>query len=35
MVYTLDLGWKVLSILPREELHRVTQDEIREYYKGD
>ena len=35
MVYTLDLGWKVLSILPREELHRVTQEEIREYYKGD
>jgi V/A-type H+-transporting ATPase subunit B len=32
MEYTLDLGWKVLSILPREELHRVTPEEIREHY---
>ena len=31
---TLDLGWKVLSLLPREELHRVTQDEIQTHYKG-
>jgi V/A-type H+-transporting ATPase subunit B len=29
---TLDLGWKVLSALPREELHRITEDEIRKYY---
>ncbi len=29
---TLDLGWKVLSILPREELHRITEEEIRKYY---
>jgi len=29
---TLDLGWKVLSVLPREELHRITEDEIRKYY---
>jgi V/A-type H+-transporting ATPase subunit B len=35
MVETLDLGWKVLSILPREELHRVTQEEILKYYRGD
>lgn len=29
---TLDLGWQVLSALPREELHRITEDEIRKYY---
>ncbi|MDC7123956.1 MAG: V-type ATP synthase subunit B [Spirochaetales bacterium] len=29
---TLDIGWKALSKLPVEELHRVTEDEIDEYY---
>ena len=29
---TLDLGWSVLSVLPREELHRITEEEIRKYY---
>jgi len=29
---TLDLGWKALSILPQEELHRVTDKAIEEYY---
>jgi V/A-type H+-transporting ATPase subunit B len=29
---TLDLGWKVLSVLPREELHRITEEEVRKYY---
>ncbi len=29
---TLDLGWDVLSVLPRDELHRITEDEIRKYY---
>ncbi len=29
---TLDTGWKALSKLPVEELHRVTEDEIDEYY---
>ena len=29
---TLDLGWRVLSTLPREELHRITEEEIRKYY---
>ncbi len=29
---TLDLGWKALSALPKEELHRVTEEEIEEYY---
>ncbi len=29
---TLDLGWKVLSVLPREELHRITEEELKKYY---
>lgn len=29
---TLDLGWKVIAVLPREELHRITEEEIRKYY---
>jgi V/A-type H+-transporting ATPase subunit B len=29
---TLDLGWRVLSVLPREELHRITEEEISKYY---
>lgn len=29
---TLDLGWRVLSTLPREELHRITEEEIRKFY---
>ena len=29
---TLDLGWKSLSLLPAEELHRVTEEELEEYY---
>lgn len=31
---TLDLGWKALSILPQDELHRVTDEEIEQYYGG-
>ncbi len=31
---TLDIGWEVLGYLPREELHRVTEEEIRQYYSG-
>lgn len=31
---TLDLGWKVLRLLPAEELHRVTEEEIEKYYEG-
>ncbi len=30
---TLDVGWRLLSMLPKEELTRVTPDEIRQYYK--
>jgi V/A-type H+-transporting ATPase subunit B len=29
---TLDMGWQVLSILPREELTRVSRQEIELYY---
>src|SRR5512147_1254186 len=32
---TLDIGWKLLSMLPREELTRVTLDEIKKYHKGE
>lgn len=32
---TLDIGWKLLSMLPKQELTRVTLDEIAQYYKGD
>ena len=31
---SLDLGWEVLSLLPVEELHRVSEEEIDKYYKG-
>jgi V/A-type H+-transporting ATPase subunit B len=31
---TLELGWKALRALPAEELHRVTEEEIDEYYHG-
>ena len=29
---TLDLGWKVISVLPQEELHRITEEELAKYY---
>jgi V/A-type H+-transporting ATPase subunit B len=29
---TLELGWKALAELPPEELQRVTEDELSEYY---
>lgn len=29
---TLNIGWEVLSNLPETELHRVTEEEINEYY---
>jgi V/A-type H+-transporting ATPase subunit B len=31
---TLDIGWRLLSMLPQEELTRVSPDEIKQYY-GD
>lgn len=32
---TLDLGWELLSMLPREELDRVDDETIRKYYNGN
>lgn len=32
---TLEIGWKLLSMLPKSELTRVTLEEIEKYYKGD
>lgn len=31
---TLDLGWKLLSMLPREELDRVDEETLNKHYKG-
>jgi V/A-type H+-transporting ATPase subunit B len=31
---TLDIGWKLLSMLPKEELTRVDQEELKDYYQG-
>jgi V/A-type H+-transporting ATPase subunit B len=30
---TLDLGWDVLSLLPRDELHRVSDEMLNEHYR--
>ncbi|GAB1455592.1 hypothetical protein MASR2M48_08990 [Spirochaetota bacterium] len=32
---TLDLGWEALKLLPADELHRVTEEEINVHYHGD
>ena len=32
IVETLDIGWKIVSTLPREELHRITEEELNKYY---
>ena len=32
---TLDLGWKLLSILPRTELDRISDEDIAEHYSND
>ena len=29
---SLDLGWKLLSILPKEELHRISEEEMTRFY---
>jgi len=31
---TLDLGWEALKLLPPEELHRVTEEEVQKFYMG-
>lgn len=35
MEYTLDLGWKLLSILPKEELDRVDDDMLAKHYNPE
>jgi V/A-type H+-transporting ATPase subunit B len=32
---TMDIGWELVSILPQEELTRVSLDEIKKYYKEE
>ena len=32
---TLGIGWRLLSMLPQEELTRVSQAEIQQYYTED
>src|SRR5512144_1113917 len=32
---TLDIGWRLLSTLPKEELTRLSLDELKKYYKGE
>lgn len=32
---TLEIGWRLLSMLPREELTRVSLDELKQFYKGE
>ena len=32
---TLAIGWRLLSMLPQEELTRLSQDEITQYYGTD
>jgi V/A-type H+-transporting ATPase subunit B len=32
---TLDIGWRLLSMLPEEELTRLSLDELKKYYKGE
>jgi V/A-type H+-transporting ATPase subunit B len=29
---TLDIGWQMLSTLPREELYRISKEDIQKYY---
>jgi len=29
---TLDIGWRVISYLPKEELHRISEEELNKYY---
>ncbi|MFC7141129.1 ATP synthase subunit B [Halosimplex aquaticum] len=32
---TLDIGWDLLSMLPKEELNRIDEENIEEYYRED
>jgi len=35
IIETLDLAWEILSILPKEELDRVSPEILDKYYRGD
>ncbi len=35
MEQTLVIGWRLLSMLPKDELTRVSLDELKQYYKGE
>ncbi len=32
---TLDIGWQLVSMLPQEELTRLSREELKQYYKGE
>ncbi|MCD6380089.1 V-type ATP synthase subunit B [bacterium] len=32
IIKTLDIGWSILSFLPKEELYRISEEEINKYY---
>ena len=32
---TLDIGWRLVSMLPKEELTRLSREELKQYYKGE
>ena len=32
---TLDIGWRLVSMLPQEELTRLSREELKQYYKGE
>ena len=32
---TLDIGWRLVSMLPQEELTRRSREELKQYYKGE
>ena len=32
---TLDIGWKLLSMLPKSELDRIPDDVLEKYYQGN
>ena len=29
---TLDIGWRMLSLLPKDELYRIAREDIQRYY---
>ena len=32
---TLEIGWKMLSLLPRDELYRIAREDIQRYYMSE